>query len=84
MYKKKIRKEISFLDGPTLFRKKKEFKLTIQKQKKRLHELLLVTAGKRMDIYSKVCCCLDFFLVAVCFFHFMVCAIFMDSSKVGK
>lgn len=26
----------------------------------------------------------NFFLVAVCFFHFMVCAIFMDSSKVGK
>lgn len=37
-------------------------------RQKGLQELLLVTAGKRMDIYSKVCCCLDFFLVAVLVF----------------
>lgn len=53
------------------------------RDEKGLQELLLVTAGKRMDVYSKVCCCLDFFLVAV-FFFFLVCAVSMDSSKVGK
>lgn len=52
---------------------------------------MLVTAGERMDIYSKVCRRLDFFHVAVVvlffvvfFFHFLVCAVSMDSAKVGK
>lgn len=53
------------------------------------YKLLLVTAGKRMDTCSKVCSCLDFFLVAavgffcVCFSSWF-CAISTDSSKVGK
>lgn len=45
---------------------------------KKLHELLLVTAGEKLDICSKACC-LDFFslvavvFVCVCFFLLGLC-----------
>lgn len=65
MYKKK--RKFAFFGRPhSLLGEKTKTDET----KKGLQELLLVTAGKRMDIYSKVCCCLDFFLVAVSFFYF--------------
>lgn len=55
---------------------------------KKLHELLLVTAGEKLDICSKACS-LDFFpllllFLCVCVSSFLVCAISMDSSKVDK
>lgn len=72
------------MDGHIVF---KGGKKTNWRDKKRL-QLLLVTAGKSTDIYSKVCCCLDFFLVAVFFVSFaflcLVCAVSIDSYKVGK
>lgn len=88
MYKKEKLKFAFWTVTQSLGEKKKsgmEFKLM---RRKRLKELLLVAAGKRMDIYSKVCCCLDFFLVAVVVFFVLffplLCAVAMDSSKVGK
>lgn len=60
----KEKQEISFFFGrPRVF--------LVRRGNKTDYKLLLITAGKRMDIYYKVCC-YDFSVVAVAFVFFLV------------
>lgn len=71
------------MDGHTVFGgERNEFKLTIQKWR----QLLLVTAGTNMDSKVVVWAVSLLLLFGVVFFflHFLVCAIRIHNSKVGK
>lgn len=89
MYVQKKRKKFAFWTvTQSLVEKKKTGRSSTDETKRTTSYCLLLL--ERMDIYSKVCSCLDFFSCCCCFFffllffYFLVCAVSMDSSKVGK